>query len=346
MTSTKNSDANRLIALDGLRGWAAACVALMHFPLDDLTHTVPMIANSFLFVDLFFVLSGFVISYVYSKRFRVADFIRARCARLLPLYFATLLAGVLLELIKLSGLLGHEGGFKDPNSLAGLLHETFLVHVFWWLPNSSFNPPNWSVAVEMYAYLLFVLAAIFQRMIISAALMLLVSIPSTFAILDVGLLNDAHILAIPRGLLGFSVGVLVHALWVRLGARSDLPFLGDLALMGVVIYVWLGGSIIFQPAFVFGFMLIFLLIGVDKISFMRFIRSNFSLFLGKISYTLYMTHYFLAMRFEELAALLGSGPVAELIYLSLYCAIALVLSSIVFKYFEWPARQILRGKSR
>ena len=73
MTSTKSFDGSRLVALDGLRGWAAAFVAIMHFPLDRITHSIPLISNSFLFVDLFFVLSGFVIAYVYSQNFRAGN---------------------------------------------------------------------------------------------------------------------------------------------------------------------------------------------------------------------------------------------------------------------------------
>lgn len=333
------------MALDGLRGWAAAFVALMHFPLDQVTHSIPLISNSFLFVDLFFVLSGFVIAYVYSAKFRIGEFLRARGARLLPLYFATLLVGVLLELIKLSGVLGHDGGFKAPNSIEGLLHEMFLIHVLWWVPNTSYNPPNWSVAVEMYAYLIFALGSFFHRKILLVGIVL-ISVPSAIAILNMGVLNDAHVLAVPRGFLGFSVGIFVHALWIHLGSRSDLPILGDLALLGIFLYVWFGGSLVFQPALVFGSMVLGLLLGADKLFVARFIRADFSLWLGKLSYTLYMVHFFVAMRFEELAEAFGSGLAADVIYLIFYCIISLFLSSVVFRYFEWPARKLLRGKSK
>ena len=232
----------------------------------------------------------------------------------------------------------------SPNSIEGLLHEIFLIHVLWWVPNTSYNPPNWSVAVEIYAYLIFALACFFHRRILLAG-MFLIAVPSAFAILNVGVLNDAHLLAVPRGFLGFSVGIFVHALWIHFGARSNLPILGDLALVGMFSYVYFGGSLVFQPALVFGVMLLGLISGADKILLAPFVRADFSLWLGKLSYTLYMVHFFVAMRFEEVAQVFGGGLIAEITYLIFYCITSLFLSSVVFKYFEWPARKLLRGKS-
>lgn len=345
MTNTKSSDGGRLIVLDGLRGWAAALVALMHFPLDELTHSIPLIANGYLFVDMFFVLSGFVIAYVYSEQFSTVAFLRARGARLLPLYFATLIVGVGLEFVKLSGFFGHDGGFKPPNSVEGLLHEVFLVHVLWWVPNTSYNPPNWSVAVEIYAYFIFALGCLFRRRLLLSTL-IIVSIPSAFAIYNQGVLNDAHLLAVPRGLSGFAVGVFVYTAWGRLGGRGDLPFVADLSLLGIILYVWFGGSLVLQPAMLFGLMVLGILLGADKILMARFLRGHFSLWLGKISFTLYMVHYFIAMRFDEIGEMLGRSIANDMVYLFIYCILALALSNVIFKYFEWPMRSYLRGKAQ
>src|SRR3954454_4755223 len=75
-----------LRALTGLRGVAATIVALAHFqqafPNDD---GILMWHNA---VDLFFCLSGFTLSYVYSRgEFRFASYLTARIARIYPLYF-------------------------------------------------------------------------------------------------------------------------------------------------------------------------------------------------------------------------------------------------------------------
>ena len=94
-------------------------------------------------------------------------------------------------------------------------------------------------------------------------------------------LNDAHLLAVPR-FPWFSVGIFVHALWIHFGARSNLPILGDLALVGMFSYVYFGGSLVFQPALVFGVMLLGLISGADKILLAPFVRADFSLWLGKL----------------------------------------------------------------
>ena len=86
---------------------------MMHFPLDGVTHQLPLIENGFLFVDLFFVLSGVVISYVYLGNFDRRKFFIARFARLAPIYFVTLMLAVILEIIKVVGIGGFDGGFRE-----------------------------------------------------------------------------------------------------------------------------------------------------------------------------------------------------------------------------------------
>src|SRR4051812_44990107 len=81
----------RYLSLDGWRGISACMIAFMHMPghLD-----IPIINNASLFVDLFFVLSGFVLSATYQEKllagFGVGRFIFLRWARIYPLHFAVL----------------------------------------------------------------------------------------------------------------------------------------------------------------------------------------------------------------------------------------------------------------
>jgi len=97
------SDANRIPCLDGLRGLAALAVMLFHFnyfflPQARLTAIVPFVSRAYLAVDLFFLLSGFVMAHVYGSllasnwRVHAVQFARARFARLYPLFAVTTLA--------------------------------------------------------------------------------------------------------------------------------------------------------------------------------------------------------------------------------------------------------------
>jgi hypothetical protein len=62
----------RFDLLDGWRGICALLVALYHLRLDGYAYDLPAVRNAYLFVDFFFVLSGFVISHAYSSK--VASF--------------------------------------------------------------------------------------------------------------------------------------------------------------------------------------------------------------------------------------------------------------------------------
>ena len=84
---------NEIRSHTGLRGVAALCVVGYHqqfmagykLPFEALFH------RAYLMVDLFFVLSGFVLSYVYSQKIDVRSFYRARFARIYPLHVFALL---------------------------------------------------------------------------------------------------------------------------------------------------------------------------------------------------------------------------------------------------------------
>ena len=95
---------NRIPTLDGWRGICAMLVALHHFSANGAIAALPLIRNAWLFVDFFFVLSGFVITHAYSRKLQsgreVGAFTLRRFARLWPLHVAVLGAFVALELVR------------------------------------------------------------------------------------------------------------------------------------------------------------------------------------------------------------------------------------------------------
>ena len=130
---------DRIVALDGLRGVAALLVAFYHF---TFTRTP---SHGYLAVDLFFMLSGFVLAAVYEERFRAGmtfgEFMTKRLARLYPVY----LAGVLIAFAMAPA---HLGLGDATRALA--LNLVFLPDIgapathFYWL-----DPPTWSLSLEM-----------------------------------------------------------------------------------------------------------------------------------------------------------------------------------------------------
>src|SRR4051812_32236459 len=95
---------SRFRVLDGWRGIAAVMVALYHLRMLGHFFTLAFVRNSWMFVDFFFVLSGFVISFAYLNHLHgpasIVAFLIRRFGRLWPLQIATLAAALLLALLK------------------------------------------------------------------------------------------------------------------------------------------------------------------------------------------------------------------------------------------------------
>ena len=95
----------RFHALDSWRGLCAVLVALLHYHAIWHLHEFPLIRNSYLFVDFFFVLSGFVIAHAYGDRIGdLADFgrfVALRLGRLWPLHATVLGLFLVVEIVAL-----------------------------------------------------------------------------------------------------------------------------------------------------------------------------------------------------------------------------------------------------
>ena len=96
----------RFTVLDSWRGISALLVAAFHLPVLSHQFAIPLLRNAFLFVDFFFVLSGFVITHAYDSKLATGrqgvSFMVRRFGRVWPLHMAVLLAFVAVELGKLA----------------------------------------------------------------------------------------------------------------------------------------------------------------------------------------------------------------------------------------------------
>ena len=150
--------------LTPLRGIAALWVVVFHFSEIVAkfvsTRYSLLLTKGYLMVDLFFILSGFIMIHVYRKKFQSGvsvknfrEFIVARFARVYPLHFFTLM--ILILLVALSG------GWnivQDPKAISTnlLLIHSFGIHkIFTW------NVPSWSISAEWWAYMVFPIIVVF-----------------------------------------------------------------------------------------------------------------------------------------------------------------------------------------
>lgn len=199
--------------LDGLRGIGALWVVLLHFAPD---YGVPAPAHGYLAVDLFFCLSGFVLSRSYGARIGrgmgFGAFVAVRLIRLYPLYALSILLGALGALR--AGMPGH--------ALGGAGYAAAIVSGMLMLPS-----PTWGEALEMFP-LNFVGWSLFVELLLSFAFFfaprwrsrtLVACFVLALAALIGARLLSGHIgggfawrdapMGLMRGVLSFSAGMLI-----------------------------------------------------------------------------------------------------------------------------------------
>ena len=191
-------------ALTGLRGIAATIVAIYHVNPELSKTTTFAIGNivdrGYLWVDLFFVLSGFVLALNYGHRFAEGwpinvwcDFLLRRVARIFPLYFVCTAAGVAMVTFRDSAIAAELFKPTGQNPLTVGFSNVLMVQS--WGFGKSIDGTAWSLSAEWAAYLAFPILvgfAVFGR---GSAAALLATISAAAAVLTVfftGLDGEIH----------------------------------------------------------------------------------------------------------------------------------------------------------
>lgn len=147
-----------LRSITALRFVAAMWVALFAFWPNLAGFAMPgLVARGYLGVELFFVLSGFILCHVYlaaagEGRFSYRGFLWARIARVYPLHLATLLG------VGALGLAATVAGLQiDSNVLSwkSVPANLLMLHAWGFAPEAGWNHPSWSISAEWFAYLTF-----------------------------------------------------------------------------------------------------------------------------------------------------------------------------------------------
>jgi peptidoglycan/LPS O-acetylase OafA/YrhL len=356
--------------LTALRFAAAAWVVLYHYwpklnatGLGSEAEAVrpALIAQGYLGVELFFVLSGFILCHVYlaaveTGRFRYGAFMRARFARVYPLHIFTL-AGV--------GALAAGAVFASLSvgdgliSWAALPANLFMVHAWGLVPEAAWNHPSWSISAEWFAYLAFpafAAAALPFRsrpwLGVTLAALLLVGLYAGFEAVTGEHLTQATIAwGALRIVPCFALGCALFLLW-RSGALAGrgvavTGFVGSATLLTAAaalsapdaLTVLAGGGVIVSLAALWSSR------EPDAVpgALMRV-----GVYLGEISYAIYMLVAPWALLFVN-----GAGKALDLPGETLPLPLWLVMiaglipvSAAVHHLVERPARQWLRGETR
>jgi peptidoglycan/LPS O-acetylase OafA/YrhL len=343
-----------LDALTGIRGIAAWGVVLYHIRL-SLTALLPapviaVLAKGYLAVDLFFILSGFVIWYNYAAR--IADggagaarlFLWRRFARVWPLHGAILAGFAALALIMIS-----TGRDASGYPLGELTLHLLLVQNWGLTGELSWNHPAWSISTELAAYLVFpalVLMARWDRLP-SAALLALTALLAGGIFLLFRLNGHADLgadipgLGLWRCLASFAMGCLMCQLWQRWhGAPRGglIAALGCAAIIAAAFAFGLPETAWVPAAFFAGLLSLALGYGV----IVRLLGSKALTYLGEISYSTYLGHYGLFILFKlafvDASLQLGWGGLAG------YLALVMAASVALYHGLEKPAQRWLNAR--
>ena len=121
---------------------------------------MPFFTHASLFVDFFFVLSGFVITHAYmtklETRLDMYSFMLRRFGRLWLLHFTVLMAFIGLEIVKLalaSRIQMPVPPFGESNSTEAILPNLLLLQSMFIHGHPTWNIPSWSISTEFWTYL-------------------------------------------------------------------------------------------------------------------------------------------------------------------------------------------------
>ena len=147
--------------LESLRGVAACLVVLIHISYLFPDAPIRFISNAYLFVDFFFMISGFVMSYAYTDKIKnglsINTFIFLRLGRIYPLHVFMLFVFVFYAAAKTylhSIGFGGEQEFEQ-NNFWSFFSNLFLIHSLGVHDYLTWNQPSWSISVEFFTYMVF-----------------------------------------------------------------------------------------------------------------------------------------------------------------------------------------------
>lgn len=345
----------RLEALTGMRGIAAWLVVFYHIRL-SLAGLLPapviaVLAKGYLAVDLFFMLSGFVLWLTYGPRLArgepavIGGFWWRRIARIWPLH-AVVLAGFILLAIALVVTGKDRSGYP----FAELPLHVLLIQNWGFTGALAWNHPAWSISTEMAAYLLFPLLAVLGRRALgSAALvaglaLLLGGLHLLYGASGHSSLGDAiTTLGLTRCLIEFTAGTFAARLWLQWhgvpAARQIGLACGLAAAATVTAGLWFALA---ETAWVpLALLLLLLAMALAEGPVARRLAKGPLHWLGEVSYSTYLCHFGLFIVFK--LVLVGADLQLGLWQLAAFIGLLVIVSGLSHALIELPAQRALNA---
>jgi len=348
----------RITKLDGLRGLFSLMVVFFHidkFALPSWMYDNFIIRESWSFVDFFFVLSGFVISYNYSNLSTSSDFSKYMKKRFIRLYPLLIFTVTIFFGFDLTFNFLYPQFVENVDSFSDLTLRYFDSILFMnstpILGNTGgINGPSWSISAEMISYFVYgivsVVAIKSKRNLILLAIILL-----GFAILIYnkyfGIYLDFRFV---RGLIAFNLGYFVwYFSRFNFKVSNSYEYLGFLCLgilfFGVHSLSGLTKSITAMIVYPLYFSLFILVFIKSNGLLSRLMDSNIFTFLGKISYSVYLNHFLIILLIPTGAFKLlkiNASDTNQLVVLLITLLIVIVYSELTYVFVERKGGKLLK----
>ncbi len=354
MSTTSASPSGEIKALTGLRGIAALYVVVFHanglaaFP----TLVRPFVSHGYIAVDLFFILSGFVMAMTYGGLFEngfslknFKSFLLLRLARIYPLYILmTLVTAVLITTV-----LSDTYHFDD-NVLRALPFNIAMIHALG--TAYSIVPPSWSISTEWAAYLLFpfsILVALWlprRYALIGVAVSFAALVAVAFGPYWMihtrhwpGQLNVVHSYApgtTLRCLASFYIGLVAYRFKDLMPSRASLPLLA-----GAIVMLCFRDTDLWLVAV---FAALIMALSHDEGSVARVLQSRVAYWLGVVSFALYLVHDIIQKIIFKSFPVWGIGlQVPKMAWVFISIAVSIAIAACAHYYYEKPSRRWARG---
>ena len=345
-----------IVSHTSIRGLAALGVVLFHLNIGMPHEFSPnqytdFVKNAWVFVDLFFILSGFIMAMIY-KNFLEEDisykdlkaFFVHRFARIYPLHLMTIVFMICLSLAM--QLKVNSPNILNTQFLWDIVQNIFLIQAWGFSDRYVLDFPSWSISVEFAAYLLFPIFALYWRARLPV-IAIVVGLCVYYVVLNLqfrGNLDVGERLNLLRGPPSFLLGmVLYHYRNITTTIPRSLitifQVFAIIAIVGIMHFNY--NNFLLIPAFASLVMLTWEdRGGVSDALCLPWLKS-----LGQLSFSIYLLHIPVRnVGFSVWPKISGGFPqvVQSLGFALSVIIVTISLSVIVYRYVECPARDYLK----
>jgi len=361
----------RVTKLDGLRGVFSLMVMFFHYRenmLPEMIYNNFFIRESYLFVDFFFVLSGYVIALNYNVMNAsdvLVKYLKKRFFRLYPLLlYTTLLFFSYYLVLKLMKIYFPSLSIFNGQDVINLKDECLYLIDTIFLTNSTpflgstmgVNIPTWSISSEFISYIFYgIIVFMFVGRVRNLLLLGTIICGLVYSYYQADLFPFNGDFGFVRGLIAFNLGYFV---WYFSNKNIKIPnimeFFIPILLIILFYYLNLYSTYQVEIRYLLGIFVVPLFFSFSILSFLktdglisRLLNLKIFQFLGNISYSIYLNHYLIILVIPKLIFQLfglSHSAINEIAVFILTTLVVIVYSNFTYKYIEIRFTKYLRRK--